>query len=252
MEQMSAHAKRALVNPPHYSNVYVTYNGDRSYLWLRQACYGIIESQARGFEDEDEETGASEIIIYLPHEKYNEEAARFIIDEMFPQCFLTTSIEEGRLQGFKMNVERPYDEVLAAMIGLRACWNEYNTRCFFNFRKAGASIIEAMLLSEKYYEQDGKIYYYEWSPDHHLFQFFHKIGEINLPIEAKYTNPISTSDEIGFYKGVWGLFDRNAYDSCRIREHNSRVGFKDVGWRTGAMDSNEKTYNAIFQAYRSL
>lgn len=189
------------------SNWYVRYNNQEEYYESGRACYGEINYIAK-----ENELGIDELVVFHPNHSFCEEVAVYILQsEFFNDCFLTKTLEEGFNSGFSMNLTKPYPMVLGAMIALRSAWyadnNKYkNDSLYEEFRRVGATILEALFLSEWFYIVDNKIYLSNYKGDHHIFPIEIPFSELkSLTFGAK--GP--AANEVGYLqcKSFWDYWN---------------------------------------------
>lgn len=204
---------------PHGSSWIAVFDNGHVSEGVVEGCYGNIAhyGESGWTEDsdddygEDESYGLTSLVVFHPFPNFVREMAEYtLIESAYKDVFITKDIDEGMKSGFVLDVTKPYHCILGGMIMLRKAWQEktdYGSGCYEDFRKAGASILEAMLLSEYFFQSaDGELSATVYKSDHHVWPNGTSLEDVLNTKCVNFSGPPAT--EHGYlYNSVWSVWD---------------------------------------------
>jgi hypothetical protein len=246
MDEISNFVKAVLTTSPRYSSFIVEFNNGDKFKRFTQSCYGFIEEFCV-----DEDVGIISLTVFHPWEKFNREVVEFILnEEPFSKYFITKDIDKGRMDGFIVDLSHPYEEILGAMIALRGCWNNYNGSLFPAFRKAGASIVESMFLSERFHLDDNLIFMGGYAFDHDIFPMSVCLKDL-IKLDYESTSDLTAIDSGSLYNSVWVCWKNQTGNYIRNCQLFTAAGAtKDNNWSSVYMFFNETNISNLYKTFK--
>ena len=144
------------------------YGEEESQICFGEPCYGDIAEYQIGEALEG-------LVVFHPDiATCNVEVFDWVMsDRVFGEAFLSKDLEVGCNRGFVLNVEKPYEYLLGAMIALRACFSpknyDKNGRLWGVLSKVEATIEEKIWVATALYEDGGYLYVTNYCGDHFPF-----------------------------------------------------------------------------------
>lgn len=191
---------------------YSEYGRDDACWCVDEPCYGIVGHIAHDIAaDGTGSPGLKELVIAIPADICNHVYAAYVMN-LFKGAFLTKTLDEGLKNGFDMNIEEPYQYLLAAMISMRKASQPWEMEIWEAFRKAGASEDEAFYMTDSFNLSEGFIYNWaNYRPDHSVFSPETTLKDFLSIAEDIPRNGPSASKTAAIEHGeVWGMWPHSA------------------------------------------